>query len=232
MKIAGLQRVSLIDYPDVLAASVFIAGCNLDCGYCHNRWMIHAEAVEPVITMEGLLEWLATRVGLLDGVVVSGGEPTLYPELGDLLRGIKAAGFQVKLDTNGTRPVQLIALLAEGLLDYVAMDIKAPLDAASYQRVAGRAVEVRALRRSMALLRERAPRYEFRTTVAPGLGVNELEAIADELLADDPWYLQLFVPAEGVRRDIAAQSALGSADLEPLVNRLQQRLTGARLRGD
>ena len=229
MRIVGLQRVSLLDYTDKIAATVFLAGCNLDCGYCHNRWMIDGGAPEA-ISVETLLDWLATRRGLLDGVCVSGGEPTLAPDLADLLRAIKDLGFAVKLDTNGTRPDALGALLDEGLVDMVAMDLKAPLDA-RYAEVAGRPVDVAALRRSMAHLRRWGGRYEFRTTVGPQVGEEWLRDIARELRPDEAWYLQAFRPAEGVAPALATARAPDEETLAEIAARLAAVAPGVRVRG-
>jgi len=231
MKIAGLQRVTLIDYPGRIAATVFLAGCNLDCGYCYNRWMLDANAVKALLSVDELLRWLQTRQGLLDGVCLSGGEPTLHPELVELLRALRALGFAIKVDTNGTLPHRLKALLDEGLVDYVALDLKAPLDA-RYERVARRTVDLAALRQSMDLLRRRAPAYEFRTTVNPMLCAADLEAIATEIGADETWYLQPFLATESVTPDIAQATSLDAEALRTLAERLRRIAPGARLRGE
>jgi pyruvate formate lyase activating enzyme len=229
MRMVGLQRVSLLDYTDKIAATVFLAGCNLDCGYCHNRWMIDGGAAEA-ISVRAFTDWLATRRGLLDGVCVSGGEPTLAPDLADLLRAIKDLGFAVKLDTNGTRPDALGALLDEGLVDMVAMDLKAPLDA-RYAEVAGRPVDVAALRRSMAHLRRWGGHYEFRTTVGPQVGEEWLRDIARELRPDEAWYLQAFRPAEGVAPALATARAPDEETLAEIAARLAPLVPGVRVRG-
>lgn len=234
MKIAGLQKVSLLDYPGRIAASVFLAGCNLDCGYCHNRWMIDAARVREAIAVEALLDWLAGRVGLLDGVCVSGGEPTLQADLPELLRGIRALGFLTKLDTNGTRPEVLARLLDAGLVDYVAMDIKAPLDE-RYTAVTGRECDLAALRASMALLRGWDPggqRYEFRTTAEWHTDLAALEAIALEIMAQELWALQPYVP----RRESAAAAreseALGVDDLVRAAVDLRRLVPRVMVRGE
>ena len=123
MTISGLQKMTLLDYPGKVACTVFLQGCNYRCPFCHNSELLEGKA-EPLMTVEEFLVFLKKRVGLLDGVCVSGGEPTLSPGLRDLLAAIKERGFAVKLDTNGSRPEVLKALVAEGLVDYVAMDIK------------------------------------------------------------------------------------------------------------
>ncbi len=121
--IAGLQKLTLLDYPGKVACTVFLQGCNYACPFCHNSELLCFEA-EPFMQETELLEFLSKRKGVLDGVCITGGEPTLYAGLPDLLRQIKALGFSVKLDTNGSKPKVLRALVEEGLVDYVAMDVK------------------------------------------------------------------------------------------------------------
>lgn len=227
MKVAGLQKVSLIDYPGKIAATVFLAGCNLDCGYCHNRWMIREAEVTAALSLEALLDWLATRVGLLDGVCLSGGEPTLHEALPDLAGRIKALGFAIKLDTNGTHPDMLRSLLTEGLLDYVAMDLKAPLDA-RYHKVAGVRVDIATLQAGLSLLRSGTVGYELRTTVGPQLAQDDLLDVARSTQPNEAWYLQPFLAAEGVRE---SGPVLGPAELEALLPALRAVAPGARLRG-
>jgi len=231
MKIAGLQRVSLIDYPGYIAATVFLAGCNLNCGYCYNRWMINEANVPEALSTEELLGWLRTRVGRLDGVCISGGEPTIHEDLAQLLRAIKSLGFALKLDTNGTRPERLSALLDEGLLDYVAMDLKAPLDE-RYHRVAGCKVDLAAIRQSMSLLRKWGLAYEFRTTVGPLLDEEALKDIAREIEEAELWWLQPFVATPEVAPSLAGAKALDEASLRAIVKRLAATTPGVRLRGD
>ncbi len=227
MKIAGLQKVSLIDFPEKVAATVFLAGCNLDCGYCYNRWMLDENAVEEALSREALLAWLQTRRGLLDGVCLSGGEPTIHAELVDLAREIKALGFALKLDTNGTRPGALRTLLGEGLLDYIALDLKAPLDA-RYHRVAGVRVPLEALRESLALLRQGRCPYELRTTVGPSLTPKDLLDMARLIEPQETWYLQPFVPTETVREK---GPALSAEALGRILEALKPLAPAARLRG-
>lgn len=219
----------MIDYPKHIAASVFLAGCNLRCPYCHNSWMCNAARVEPIMAVDEFLAWLETRQGLLDGVCVSGGEPTLQSELPSFLREIKDRDFSVKLDTNGTQPDMLRCLLERGLLDYVAMDVKAPLDE-RYTQMAGRPVELDAIRASMALLRSKSPDYEFRTTVAPGLDERDLMAIAHELENGEPWFLQIFRYTEQVDAALADAEALGEDALAEMVPKLQSVAPGVSLR--
>ncbi len=231
MKIAGLQKTTLIDFPDRIAATLFLAGCNLDCGYCYNRWMIDASRAPDALPVEAFLDWLRTRIGKLDGVCVSGGEPTLAPDLPDLLRAVRGLGFAVKLDTNGTRPEAMRALLDEGLLDYVAVDIKAPLDA-RYSAVAGRPVDPDVIRRTLNLLRAWGGAYELRTTVGPDLDRAALRDIARELLPEERWYLQPYVATPEVAGRLAGRAALGEEELRAAAEELRGVAGGVRVRGE
>lgn len=230
MKIAGLHKVGLIDYPEHIAATVFLAGCNLDCGYCYNRWMIREAEAPAVLSSHDLLDWLVTRRGLLDGVCVSGGEPTVHPDLPALLRDIKELGFAVKLDTNGTRPDVLAALLDAALLDFVALDLKAPLDE-RYSRVTRRPVDAGLIRRSMALLRRSGVGYEYRTTVGPELAEVDLLDLSREIAPGERWMLQAFVATPHVAPDLAGAPALGQGALAALAARLRDVAAGVEVRG-
>jgi pyruvate formate lyase activating enzyme len=230
MKIVGLQKVSLIDFPGRIAATVFVGGCNLDCGFCHNRWMIDAGAIEPIMAPADLLAWLATRQGRLDGVCLTGGEPCGAPDLPGLIRGIRALGMAIKLDTNGAYPDRLAALLDEALLDYVAMDIKAPLDQ-RYAEVVRARLPLERLRRSMSLLRESGVPHEFRTTVHPLLDAEALVDLARHLDPDDTWVLQPFVPAPEVLPEVRSLPALSQAAIEELLPTLRAIVPSVRLRG-
>ena len=163
MTISGLQKMTLLDFPGKVACTVFLHGCNYRCPFCHNAELLEGHP-EPLMTVEEFLSFLKKRAGLLDGVCVSGGEPTLSPELPELLAAIKAMGYAVKLDTNGSRPQVLKALVADGLVDYVAMDIKN--SPSRYAETAGVAqVDLAAVEESAAFLMSGAVESEFRTTV-------------------------------------------------------------------
>ena len=165
--ISGLQKMTLLDFPGKVACTVFLQGCNFRCPFCHNSDLL-GKGNEPFMTPDELLSFLSKRVGLLDGVCVSGGEPTLSPELENLLRSIKALGFAVKLDTNGSNPALLKKLVGDGLVDYVAMDVKN--SPAAYPETVGLSrVNMEALEESLGFLMEETVPYEFRTTVVAEL---------------------------------------------------------------
>jgi pyruvate formate lyase activating enzyme len=229
MKIAGLQRVTLVDYPDRIAATVFIAGCNLDCGFCHNRWIIDEGDVAEAISPSSLLVWLGGRIGKLDGVCITGGEPLLAVDLTDMIQGIKNLGLAIKLDTNGCFPDRLQALLDCGLVDYIALDIKAPLDR-RYREATGKPVDLDRLRRCMDLLRSGHIPWEFRTTVHPLLSEADLLDIARDLFRSDRWFLQPFISAEGVLPEVRTQPFLSLEQLQAVLPALQELVPGVSVR--
>ena len=170
MKIVGIQKLTLLDYPGRVACTVFLNGCNFRCPYCHNAELLGD--AEEVMTVAGLLAFLRKRQGILEGVCITGGEPTLHPELPALLGEVRALGYAVKLDTNGYRPEILEAVLNQGLVDYVAMDLKnGPED---YAETVGLAqVELAKIRQSIRLLMDSPVDFELRTTVANPLHSGE-----------------------------------------------------------
>lgn len=164
MKIVGLQKLTLLDYPGRVACTVFLDGCNFRCPFCHNSQLLEADA-KALMDPEALLAFLKKRRGILEGVCITGGEPTIHSELPDLLRSIRALGYAVKLDTNGYRPEVLARILAEGLADYVAMDIKNGPD--FYGGTVGlSAPELGRIEQSILLLMDSGIDYELRTTLA------------------------------------------------------------------
>lgn len=164
MKIGGIRKTTLIDYPGKIASMVFTVGCNFACPWCHNGGLL---TQGDTIDQGDVMDFLRSRKRLIDGVVVSGGEPTLQPDLETFLKEIKDLDLLVKLDTNGSSPKSLEHLFEKDLLDYVAMDVKAPLD--DYERVAGVCGFDDSLKASIDLIMNLAPDYEFRTTFVPGL---------------------------------------------------------------
>lgn len=191
MIFGGMQKSSTIDFPGVLCCVLFTRGCDLDCFYCHNRELIARGG--PALPEEEVWAFLEKRRGLLDGVVISGGEPTLQADLPDALRRVKAMGYQAKLDTNGQRPGAVASLLEAGLLDYVALDIKAlPGD---YSAVCGAPGYAAAAKTAKALQWAGAA-YELRTTLYPGFTVAELQALLSAFPPVPRWRLNYFRPPE------------------------------------
>lgn len=194
MKICGLQKLAMVDFPGKLAATVFTGGCNLRCPFCHNAMLVTQMDENPEeYTPEEVLAFLNTRRGLLDGVVLSGGEPLIQSGVADFAKAVRDLGFAFKLDTNGTRPQELSALLDAGLLDYVAMDIKnCP---ARYGETAGVPnLDLAPVEESIHLLRTAGIPYEFRTTVVRELHTqDDLLALAKWISGAPRYFLQTFV---------------------------------------
>jgi pyruvate formate lyase activating enzyme len=195
MVFGGFTSCTLIDYPGKTAAMVYTIGCNFRCPYCHNPELVD-ETVSATISDSYVFDFLLGRQDLLDGVVITGGEPTMYGE--DLLafmREIKSLGFLVKLDTNGTNPELLETALNEALVDYVAMDIKSPLP--TYHQTAGRPVNTEAIQRSIGILKKGEVDYEFRTTVIKSLLTREdIGSILKTIEGASSYYLQKFIPTK------------------------------------
>ena len=162
MKIGGLIKFTLIDFPGRPAAVIFTQGCNFRCRYCHNPELVYPHLFTETVSDEEIFAFLQRRQGSLEGVVVSGGEPTLHDDLPAFIARIKALGYAVKLDTNGSRPEMLQELIDKKLLDYIAMDLKAPLD--KYSLITGVETNPEIIRKSMDLIRQSGLAYEFRTT--------------------------------------------------------------------
>ena len=228
MRIGGLQKVSLLDFPGRIAATVFLPGCNMRCPFCHNAPLVLPERqLDPGLTEEELLAFLQNRQGKLDGVCVTGGEPTLHKDLPALLQKIKAMGFALKLDTNGTNPEMLSALLSEGILDYVAMDIKNSPE--KYQVTCG-ADHLEAVKKSAALLMESCVEYEFRTTVTKELHTPEdMRRIGIWLQGAKNYYIQQFVDSGNLIAE--GLSALSPAQMETLRQAALAYIPNTALRG-
>ena len=228
MNIHGLQKMTLLDYPGVVACTVFLGGCDFRCPYCHNAELLDG-SFPPLMDDAALLAFLEKRRGLLDGVCVTGGEPLLQPELPALLRDIRALGYRVKLDTNGSQPKRLKAILVGGLADYVAMDIKNSPE--RYGVTVGREdFDVTPIKESVRLLMESNTDYEFRTTVVAELHDEAaFRAIAEWIAGARRYYLQPFTDRETV--PTAGLSAPRRETLERYAAIVRARVPETCLRG-
>lgn len=207
MLISGLQKLTLLDYPGRVACTVFTGGCNFRCPFCHNAPLVLPERLARDSSEEAVLAFLSKRRGVLDGVAVTGGEPLLHRDIGAFLEKVKALGFSVKLDTNGSFPDRLRALVSAGLVDRVAMDVKN--SPALYEKTAGAAVDMAAIERSRDFLLSGAVDYEFRTTVVKGLHTKEsLMDAARWIRGAKEYYLQQFKDSG----DVLAIEGLGAFD--------------------
>ena len=163
MKIGGIQKLSLVDYPGKTSAAIFTIGCNMRCGYCHNPELVLPERYADAIPENDILDFLKMRIGKLEGVVISGGEPTMHKDLPSFFAKVKELGFHTKLDSNGTHPQMIKELISNNLVDYIAMDIKGPLE--NYQKIVAYPVDVNAVQESIDIIIASNIEREFRTTV-------------------------------------------------------------------
>lgn len=223
MKIGGWQKFSLIDYPGQLSTVIFTQGCNFRCPYCHNPELVESKLFQPPESEEAILSFLKSRVGRLDGVVVTGGEPTLQPDLLQFLKKIKKLGFSVKLDTNGSQPDKLKLLLENKLVDYWAMDLKAPEE--KYSEVIRTNLEFHLIQQSIDLIRRSEKDYEFRTTVVKGqLSGEDLMAIGRLIEGAERYALQTFIPAEKILDPaFRKKSSYDQVELRAWANQLEQK---------
>jgi len=195
MLFGGLQKFSLIDYPGKTCAVVFTVGCNFRCPYCHNPELVSLGEDTNILEEQEILEFLEKRKDKLDAVVITGGEPTLHKDLLEFIKKLKNMGFLVKLDSNGTCPDLLQKALEEKLVDYIAMDIKAPLD--KYEKVAIVPVNIEDIKKSIEILKNSEIDYEFRTTVVESmLSKKDILEIGDTISGAKRYYLQKFVPTK------------------------------------
>jgi pyruvate formate lyase activating enzyme len=229
--IKGLQRTSAIDYPGVVSCVVFIAGCNFRCPFCHNPDLVETPKTRlDIISEKSLLDFLSKRKQWLDGVVITGGEPTLYRELPSLIKRIKSLDYLIKLDTNGSNPDMLVSLLEEGLLNFISMDIKAPLD--KYENVANARVDKSAIERSVNIIRESGIGYEFRTTVLPILhSDSDLREIGKWLEGSERYAIQQFRPNVTLDKSFgkekpysAGELSMFAEDLKPFFGKVEVRI--------
>ena len=229
MQIHGLNKTTLLDYPEHLAATVFTGGCNFRCPFCHNAGLVLDPGSQPRIPEEEVLSFLRKRKGILNGVCITGGEPTLQKDLAGFIRQIKEMGYLVKLDTNGYRPEVLSQLLEEKLLDYVAMDIKS--SPARYGIVAGvKGLDTSVIYKSVDLLKCSGVKYEFRTTVVKELHSKEdFEEIAKWLTGSRVHYLQAYRENENVMQ--SGYHACDREEMEEYAQILRTTIQKVEIRG-
>ncbi len=199
IEIGGIQKTTLIDYPGKIACTVFLISCNFRCPFCYSAEIVLPEKIklQPRTSLKDFFSFLGERKGLLDGVVICGGEPTLQKELPALIKKIKKLGFAVKLDTNGSNPLMLKKLIKGKLLDYVAMDIKAPLDA--YDKATGVKIDLKKIKQSIDVIKKSGLDYEFRTTVVPTIHTKEdIIQLAKDISPAKKFYLQSFRPEKTI----------------------------------
>ena len=198
MQILGFQKTTLLDFPGRVAATVFTGGCNFQCPFCHNRDLVLHPAEMSVFTTEEIFSHLIRRQGILDGVCITGGEPTLQPDLEDFIRSVRELGYAIKLDTNGYQPDKLIRLCENGLIDYVAMDIKHAPE--KYHTICDAAdFDLAKIEASVKFLKQKTVPYEFRTTLVREFhSAEDMTALGEWLSGADAYYLQPYRDSDTV----------------------------------
>ena len=215
MNIGGLQKFTMIDYPDKLAAIVFTLACNFRCGYCHNPELVLPEKFNPSLDEKRILEFFKTRIGKLDAISITGGEPTLQADLPQFMKKIKDLGFLIKLDTNGTNHKMLKEIIDNKLVDYIAMDIKAPLE--KYEEVIKMPVNLEDIKKSINMIMESGLEYEFRTTIVKSqLSVKDLLEIGKLIKGANIYYLQKFVPSKANDEEFLKKKTYSDEEFEEI----------------
>jgi pyruvate formate lyase activating enzyme len=229
MKIGGLQKVSLIDYPGLICAIVFLQGCNFKCPYCHNPELVDPQLFKPGIREKEVLEFLHMRRGKLDAVTITGGEPTIQSDLESFIRQIKKMGFAIKLDTNGSQPQVIKAFLAENLLDFIAMDIKAPLD--KYKNIVNTQIDPGSINESIGIILEAKIPCEFRTTIVESqLEENDILKIGELIAGSNNYVLQKFVPTKSLDKKFLKEKSFSDDKLQKIKNSLEQQIPTVTIR--
>jgi len=229
MRIGGFQKTSLLDYPEHLSAIIWTSGCNFRCPFCYNRDLVLEK--RALIPEKEILAYLKKRQGKLEAIVITGGEPTLQNDLTDFIKKIKKLSYLIKLDTNGANSGILTNLLDEQLLDYVAMDIKAPLE--KYKTLSGKKADLKNIEASINIIRQKAPDYEFRTTVVSGLLTkNDIVSIAQWLDGSKRYILQQFtIPGELMDKNLAIQNPYPKDFFESILMEIKDYFNICEIRG-
>ncbi len=219
-KLAGVQKTTFIDYPEKIACIVFTQGCNFRCGYCHNPELF--ENKEPVLSVPAFFDFLNKRKGKLDGIVITGGEPTLHgKDLIEFIKEVKSLGFLVKLDTNGTHPEVLQELLNENLLDYIAMDIKAPLT--KYKDITRVDIDTDIIKKSIDMIMNSGVDHEFRTTIVKSqLSVEDLRQIGELIRGAKKYYMQKFLATKILDESLMNESSYTDEEFKNLRTILEE----------
>ncbi len=230
MKVYGLQKLTLLDYPGLVACTIFTGGCNFRCPFCHNALLVTRleESKEGVMEEEEVLAFLKKRAGLLDGVCITGGEPLMQKDLKQFIEKVRNLGFKIKLDTNGSYPERLKELLDKGLLDYVAMDIKNSPD--KYAVTCGLDIfNVEHIKESVEIIKNSGVDHEFRTTSVKGFhNIDSFEKIGNWLAGDDKYFIQNFKDSGNLIKE--GLDGFNKDELNEFLNVVIKNLPKAELR--
>ncbi|MBQ3074490.1 MAG: anaerobic ribonucleoside-triphosphate reductase activating protein [Clostridia bacterium] len=227
MNVQGYQKLTLLDFPGRVACTVFTGGCNLRCPFCHNASLVLTPR-EGENREEEVLSYLEGRRGILEGVCITGGEPLLQPDLSDFVKRVKEMGFSVKLDTNGSDPDALAALLSTGNVDYVAMDIKSAPE--RYEAAIGKAFPTERFLRSVQIIRNSGIPHEFRTTLVKGIHeISDMDGIGTWLAGEERYFLQGFVDSGNLIG--SGFEAFGPDEMKEFLRTIRNYIPSAKLRG-
>jgi len=230
MIIGNVQKFSLIDYPGTVCATLFTQGCTFRCPYCHNPELVEKKLFQKPVPCKDVIDFLKTRLGKLGGVCITGGEPTVHGDgLIRFVEEIGKLGFRVKLDTNGSRPTVLKSLLQRNLLDYIAMDVKAPLS--DYPRIVGAPVDPALIEESINLIMKSGLDYEFRTTVVKSLlSPSDLEKMGKRIEGARRYVLQKFRPQKTLNSSYMRETSYNDDEFAAIVTRLKRLVPSVSLR--
>ncbi|MDD4358492.1 MAG: anaerobic ribonucleoside-triphosphate reductase activating protein [Candidatus Pacebacteria bacterium] len=222
MKIGGLQKTTLIDYPGEIACIVFLIGCNFRCPFCYSKELVEEDPNGLFLDEEDFFSFLKKRKGQLDACVICGGEPTLNKEIFDFCKRIKSLDYKVKLDTNGSNPEVLKKLIKENLIDYVAMDVKAPFS--KYDKATGAKVDVFKIKESINIIKDSGVDYEFRTTIVPQIHtLNDLKKIALEISPAKRYFIQNFRNDKDlIDPDFKSVIPFNEFEIQKVINEIKQ----------
>lgn len=228
-RIAGLEKLTLIDYPGKIAAVIFVYGCNLRCEYCHNPELVIGELNEKnIFDNEKVLKFLKSRIGKLDAVVITGGEPLIYDGLEELMRAVKDMGYLVKLDTNGLLPDKLSNLIKKNLLDYVSMDIKYP--EGDYLTFTGKDA-LGKVKESIKIIMNSGIEYEFRTTYVKGIHDTGSSTLIGEMIKGaKQYYVQNFRPGKTINPTLSSQNSFTEKELRKLAKNIKPYVLNVEIR--
>jgi pyruvate formate lyase activating enzyme len=230
MQIKGFIETSLIDWDGKIVSVVFLPGCNFRCPFCHNHVLVKQPDLIADVPWERLESFLRGKKGWIDGITVTGGEPTIHQDLPEFLGKFKKLGLPVKLDSNGGRPEMLEKVIKEGLVDFIAMDIKAPAD--KYDQACGISVNMEDVRRSIALIISSGIDHEFRTTIVPRYhDADSIEKMAREIKGAKKWALQQFVPANADSEELKEEIPYTGDQLKEMTEKAKGMVERVVLRG-
>ena len=229
MLIGGFQKFSLIDYPGKLCAIIFTQGCNYRCPYCHNPELVKPELFEEPIPEEEIFSFLKSRKGKLEAVEITGGEPTLQKDLLEFVKKIKDMGFLMKLDSNGTHPEIIEEAIKLNLVDYLAMDIKAPLE--KYEKVVRANTDIKKIEENIDLIMNSGLNYEFRTTVVKSLlSKEDIIEIGKIIKGAKNYYLQKFVPSKTLDPSFAKAETYSDSEFKDFKKNLENYVDNCLIR--